>query len=103
MSQAWSAALAGAAGLRVLDQLDSQVAEEHLLRCCGSTRWAHEMSKLRPFGTTDNLSVAAQAKWWSLGPQDWGEAFAAHPRIGDKEQLRQKYAATAQGAQAGSG
>ena len=39
-----------------------------------------------------------------LGPADWNEAFAHHPRIGGKQELRERFAATRQwaaGEQAG--
>ena len=31
------------------------------------------------------LFAAAEEVWWALGRKDWLEAFAAHPRIGDKK------------------
>lgn len=37
---------------------------------------------------------AARDEWWALAPDDWKEAFAAHPRIGDREALRDRFAET---------
>lgn len=37
---------------------------------------------------------AARDEWWALDPDDWKEAFAAHPRIGDREALRNRFAET---------
>ncbi len=33
--------------------------------------------------------------WWRLSKADWLEAFAAHPRIGDIDALRARFAPTA--------
>jgi 2-oxo-4-hydroxy-4-carboxy-5-ureidoimidazoline decarboxylase len=64
-------------------------------RCCGSTRWAEQMSRRRPFDSEAALFEAAGRVWWALDPADWLEAFAAHPRIGDRDALRARFAATA--------
>jgi 2-oxo-4-hydroxy-4-carboxy-5-ureidoimidazoline decarboxylase len=41
------------------------------------------------------LFRAAEQAWWDLSRQDWLEAFAAHPKIGDLDALRAKFATTA--------
>jgi 2-oxo-4-hydroxy-4-carboxy-5-ureidoimidazoline decarboxylase len=64
-------------------------------RCCGSSRWSERMTRLRPFGSEASLFEAAERVWWVLAPADWLEAFAAHPKIGDRDALRAKFAATA--------
>ncbi len=66
-----------------------------LLRCCGSRRWADAMLTRRPFASSADLFAAADDIWASLAPTDWLEAFAAHPRIGDLDSLKKKFAATA--------
>ena len=38
----------------------------------------------RPFANIDVLAAVAQRLWWSLAVADWLEAFAAHPRIGER-------------------
>ena len=48
----------------------------------------------RPFGSRQAALDAARAEWLALDPQDWIEAFGHHPRIGDREELRRKFAAT---------
>jgi OHCU decarboxylase len=65
------------------------------LRCCGATRWAEQMAARRPFVGEAELLAAAGQVWQALAPEDWREAFAAHPRIGDLESLRTKFASTA--------
>lgn len=67
-----------------LNALDAATAERELLRCCGSARWARLMADARPFPSVDAMLAKGDAVWRSLGPADWLEAFAAHPRIGDK-------------------
>jgi len=67
-----------------LNRLPEARAEGELLRCCGSMRWARLMSAERPFASIEVLAAVAQRVWWSLAAADWLEAFAAHPRIGDR-------------------
>jgi 5-hydroxyisourate hydrolase / 2-oxo-4-hydroxy-4-carboxy-5-ureidoimidazoline decarboxylase len=67
-----------------LNALDQEAAERELLRCCGSARWAQAMAEVRPYSGASALADKADNLWWSLGPTDWLEAFAAHPRIGER-------------------
>jgi len=69
--------------LEQLNALSADAAVAELLRCCGSTRWARMMTSARPFGTADEMLAAADRIWPALGPDDWLEAFRAHPRIGE--------------------
>jgi 2-oxo-4-hydroxy-4-carboxy-5-ureidoimidazoline decarboxylase len=64
------------------------------LRCCGATRWAEQMTARRPFRDETELITVAEQVWEGLGRTDWLEAFAAHPKIGDLESLRTKFART---------
>ena len=41
------------------------------------------MTGARPFASVDVMQARASAIWSSLGRNDWLEAFAAHPKIGD--------------------
>jgi len=52
------------------------------------------MMTARPFATREAMLKAAQAAWDTLEPRDWLEAFQHHPRIGDREALRLKFAGT---------
>ncbi len=86
-----------------LDRLNAQGeadAIEELLRCCGSKRWAARMASLRPFDSESKLLEAGDATWMGLDQSDRLEAYAAHPRIGDLEALRAKFATTASWAAA---
>jgi allantoinase len=82
-------------GLHRLNALDESLALAELLRCCGSTSWAERMAGLRPFATVSALFDAADRVWVGLDISDRLEAFAAHPKIGDIDALRAKFAATA--------
>ena len=64
------------------------------MRCCGSTRWAEDMLKARPFGGDERLHRLADACWNGLEEGDWLEAFSHHPRIGGADQLRARFSAT---------
>lgn len=37
-----------------------------------------------PFPNLPGLLARGEQVWWGLEPQDWREALAAHPRIGDR-------------------
>jgi OHCU decarboxylase len=53
--------------------------------CCGATRWAEAMTALRPIESVVELSLAADRVWSTMEEADWMEAFACHPRIGDRK------------------
>jgi len=77
------------------NRMPSEDASAALLRCCGSRRWAEQMLARRSFASTADLFAAADEIWGRLDRDDWLEAFAAHPRIGDLDGLRKKFATTA--------
>ncbi len=88
----------------VLNAWSETEAEAAMLRCCGSRRWVHALLARRPFANIEDVWRAASEIEASLQPADWLEAFAAHPRIGDFDALKKKFAATAawnEGEQAG--
>ena len=88
-----------------LNALATSEAEAELLRCCGSGRWVREMISRRPFESSEELFRITHKVWWSLSESDWKEAFTHHPKIGDIESLRKKFAGTAgwaAGEQAGA-
>ena len=69
-----------------LDELNaiSDVAAGRALRaCCGASRWVDAMVARRPYGSEEELLETADAVWRELGPDDWREAIAQHPRIGE--------------------
>ena len=79
---------------RRLDDASADEARERLRACCGSTRWVERMLVRRPFGDQSSLLAAARDEWFGLGEDDWREAFAHHPRIGDRADLARRLADT---------
>lgn len=81
-----------------LNQVDATELAEHFTRCCGSSRWVQGMIAMRPFLDKQDLFVKADQVWESCGQADWLEAFTHHPKIGDVESLRKKFASTSEWA-----
>lgn len=81
--------------LDTLNTLGHEEAVAALLRCCGSITWAERMAGSRPFSGFKALLARADELWGELSRPDCLEAFAAHPKIGDVHQLKEKFASTA--------
>ena len=71
--------------LASLNSLTAEDAARELRQCCGSTRWAEQMSNDRPYESVEALIANADRVWQSLGVDDWLEAFRSHPKIGEKK------------------
>jgi OHCU decarboxylase len=69
-----------------LNGLFSEDAERAFLRCCGSRKWARQMADRRPFDSFADMLNAADRADSALDQEDWLEAFAAHPRIGERSE-----------------
>lgn len=80
-------------------------AQLELSKCCGSTVWVAKMLEKRPFTNEQELFNLAEEIWRNnCTEQDWLEAFAHHPKIGDIKSLERKFASTkkwASGEQSG--
>jgi OHCU decarboxylase len=70
--------------LEELNALTPDAAAEALRQCCGSRAWAAGMAAARPFEDIEALHAAADRIWNNVSRADWLEAFAAHPRIGER-------------------
>ncbi len=68
-----------------IDAMPRADVDRLLASCCGSRRWIERMVAARPFGDRDTLLRRADEIWWALEPSDWHEAFAHHPRIGERD------------------
>jgi OHCU decarboxylase len=68
-----------------LNELSGNDAYAEFLKCCGSTKWAQEMTAARPFATEQELFIRADDILSSLKAEDWLEAFRAHPKIGEQK------------------
>lgn len=90
--------------LRLLNGWPEREAWAALERCCGARRWVEGMLTRRPFADAAGLFDAAREVWSSMRREDILEAFRHHPKIGDVDSLRKKFATTAawaSGEQAG--
>jgi len=65
------------------NEFHMDAAVEEILPCCGSTAWAREMARRRPFPDDVALLAASDEAWNNLAAFDWMEAFRSHPRIGE--------------------
>jgi len=73
------------ADLAAWNASDESAALEAMLACCGAKRWAQAMVARRPFASVDDLGAAADEIWGTMEEADWLEAFACHPRIGERK------------------
>lgn len=71
--------------LALWNDADAETALAAMISCCGARRWADGMVALRPIGSVVELSEAADRVWSGMGEADWLEAFACHPRIGERK------------------
>ena len=80
--------------LKELNQLPEEECSKTLFNCCGSTSWVNEMLEKRPFYSETVLKEQAVAVFCDCTEKDWMEAFAHHPRLGNRKNLEKKFAAT---------
>jgi len=67
-----------------LNAMAGPEAEEVMLSCCGSRPWARRMAGARPFSSETELLSSADRFWKELPEREWLEAFASHPKIGER-------------------
>ena len=77
--------------LNCLSEADARQALYHCLSC---HRWVDDMLAGMPFGSVMSLNQRAESGFGDLNEQEWLEAFDGHPKIGDVNSLKDKYAAT---------
>lgn len=70
--------------VKELDAMKPDQARGILAECCGSSKWVNEMTARRPFRSYENVFKAADEVADEMEPPDWLDAFAHHPRIGEK-------------------
>jgi allantoicase len=79
----WGTATQEGRRAAAVQRINTSIQPERELRsCCASSRWADTVAAMRPFSSWGELVAAADTAWASMSPDDWREAFAAHPRIG---------------------
>ncbi|MEV0682934.1 2-oxo-4-hydroxy-4-carboxy-5-ureidoimidazoline decarboxylase [Nocardia sp. NPDC050378] len=73
-----------AIGLAGFNSLPADAAEQALLACCSSPRWARALAAARPYVSVVSLLDAADAALDALGEAEIDAALAGHPRIGER-------------------
>lgn len=71
--------------LAVWNEASEAEAKGAMLACCGAKRWAEAMVASRPISESAELSAAADRAWAGMAEPDWLQAFACHPRIGERK------------------
>ena len=87
-----------------LGQLPTDQRQQAFESCCASPTWIQRMMSSGDFRYDVEVLRQAEDSFTNLGETDLLEAFSAHPRIGDVDSLRKKYANTktiASGEQSG--
>ena len=90
-------------GIVGLNSLPQSSLQKELLTVCGCQAWVESLSAMQPFASAQGLHAAANQEWWRLSKEGWLEAFAAHPRIGDRAALAAKFSAKTQEAEEQAG
>jgi OHCU decarboxylase len=81
--------------LEQLNKAVKETVEADFLNCCGSQSWARMMTAARPFADVAILLKQAEQIWQNLESEDWLEAFAAHPKIGERQAAPKQQAQSA--------
>ena len=84
--------------LQKLNTLPQPQLKEELLKCCGSSSWVKMMMAYFPADNMESMLEEAEEIWYECSEDDWKEAFAHHPKIGNVESLTKKFASTAEWA-----
>ncbi|MBC6607011.1 2-oxo-4-hydroxy-4-carboxy-5-ureidoimidazoline decarboxylase [Hymenobacter sp. BT188] len=77
-----------------LNNLPKPALIETLRQCCWSTAWVEAMADRLPVPDKETLFEQAASIWYNLSEHDWREAFTHHPKIGDINSLKEKFAGT---------
>ena len=75
-----------------LNAMSTAHACETMRRCCGAGWWCDAMVAARPFADDAAIFTSADHAFDVMPRDAWLEAFTSHPKIGDLNSLRMKYA-----------
>lgn len=77
-----------------INTLPTADAEALFRQCCCANAWVVAMAAARPFADPGEMIVSADRIWTGLGHLEYLQAFEGHPKIGDVDSLRAKFANT---------
>jgi 2-oxo-4-hydroxy-4-carboxy-5-ureidoimidazoline decarboxylase len=80
--------------LTKFNNASNERAKQVLMQLCTSDAWCEKMLKARPFTDFSAMEQGADLAWKNLTESDYLQAFDGHPKIGDVNSLRAKYAKT---------
>ena len=75
---------AGKMRVAYLNSLFDTEAERFFGAACASSHWVSDMTAGRPYGSPEHVLESARSAFDLLTDEDWLEAFAGHPRIGER-------------------
>ncbi len=81
----WGAATEAGRRAAALQRVNTLFHQRELLQVCASKKWAQRFFDTRPFASWEHMVDAATQIWSALDESDWLEAFAGHPRIGERK------------------
>lgn len=82
--------------LAVFNGAATEEASHMLRQCCSCDAWIDTLLTMRPFADEAALHASADTVWAGLAEEDYLQAFDGHPKIGDVNSLKAKYADTKQ-------
>ena len=78
--------------LKDFNKLDKVAAKELLATTCGSGHWQALMMEKFPFATEKEMVKTTVELWYHFcSKEDWLEAFSQHPKIGDTQNLAERF------------
>jgi 2-oxo-4-hydroxy-4-carboxy-5-ureidoimidazoline decarboxylase len=89
--------------LHDLNTLPAPQLKAELFKCCGSNSWVEKMVPFFPAEDLVEILEDAEEQWYKCSKEDWKEAFTHHPKIGDVDSLKKKFASTSEWASAEQG
>ncbi|MCO6046341.1 2-oxo-4-hydroxy-4-carboxy-5-ureidoimidazoline decarboxylase [Aeoliella sp. ICT_H6.2] len=78
------------------NRLSHDAARNKLLACCGARWWSEQLATRRPYANMEEFHTVADQVFDQMSHDDWLEAIGSHPRIGDLESLKMKFAGNKQ-------
>lgn len=78
--------------INTINVLDIENTQKLLREFCSSTQWIASMANARPYKDGEHMLALAESLWLKATEEDILDAFLGHPKIGDLNALKNKYA-----------